>query len=257
MSVLDFLFPKKCAGCGKKGTYFCANCIRNSKLFFPRAAGIASLGLRSHFGEGGGDARQICPVCERASVDGVAHVQCRKRLTPDGLTSIWSYEKAPRELVLKLKYKYVSDVALSLAVPTSGVLKNTKRSAPNAPKWNTELVLVPIPLHWTRKNWRGFNHVEEVGKILSQLMGWQMANLLVRSKMAKQQVGLKGKERKENIQGVFVINPKALDTLGAHDTLNPLVLFDDVWTTGATMKEAAKVLKTAGFKRVWCLTLAR
>lgn len=232
MGILDAFFPKKCAGCGKTGTYFCANCIRNSKLFFP----------------------QICPVCERNSVDGVAHVQCRKRLTPDGLTSIWNYQKAPRELILKLKYKYVSDVALSLAVPTFGVLKNTKRSAPQAPKWNSKLVLVPIPLHWTRKNWRGFNHVEEVGKIFAKLMGWQMANLLVRSKMAKQQVGLKGKERKSNVEGVFEVSNNL--TIQQFNNID-VILFDDVWTTGATMKEAARVLKEAGFKHVWCLTLAR
>ena len=111
---------------------------------------------------------------------------------------------------------------------------------------------MPIPLHWTRNNWRGFNHVEEVGKILAQLMGWEMTNLLERSKMAKQQVGLKGKERKENVQGVFnlVPNPPA-------SSLDTIILFDDVWTTGSTMLEATRVLKQAGFKRVWCLTLAR
>ena len=230
MCILDIIFPKKCAGCGEFGTYFCVSCIQSSKLYFPQA----------------------CPKCERASIDGITHVRCRKRLTPDGLTSVWEYEKAPRELILKLKYKYVTDVGLSLAVPASGTLKNIKRSNPTSPKWTDKLILVPIPLHWTRNNWRGFNHVEEVGKILAQLMGWEMTNLLERSKMAKQQVGLKGKERKENVQGVFnlVSNPPA-------SSLDTIILFDDVWTTGSTMLEATRVLKQAGFKRVWCLTLAR
>ncbi len=231
VSLLDLLFPKKCAGCGEFGTYFCASCIQAAKPCFSQA----------------------CPVCERASIDGITHARCRKGLTPDGLTSVWEYEKAPRELILKLKYKYVTDVGLSLAVPASGTLKNIIRSNPASPKWtDKQLVLVPIPLHWTRNNWRGFNHVEEVGKILAQLMGWEMINLLVRSKMAKQQVGLKGKERKENIQGVF-----NLASNSPVSSLSQVVLFDDVWTTGATMLEAVKVLKKAGFKRVWCLTLAR
>lgn len=230
MGILDLIFPKKCAGCGEFGTYFCVSCIQSSKLYFPQA----------------------CPVCERASVDGATHVQCRKRFSPDGLTSVWAYEKAPRELVLKLKYKYVTDIALSLAVPASGTLKNIKRSSPASPKWTDKLILVPIPLHWTRKNWRGFNHVEEIGKILSQLMGWQMTNLLERSKMAKQQVGLKGDERRKNVQDVFELS----NNLTIQPSSN-IVLFDDVWTTGATMLEAVKVLKKAGFKKVWCLTLAR
>ncbi len=177
-----------------------------------------------------------------------------QKVAPDGLTAIWAYEGAPRKLIGKLKYKFVEEIALSLSSSASGMLKIMERNSPYSPRWEKDkLALVPVPLHWTRKNWRGFNHVEEVGKLLAGMMGWEVAPLLVRSVSTKPQVGLKGKERKKNIAGVFTLDP-AYTLSTVHYAL---ILFDDVWTTGATMKEAAKVLKEAGFKKVWCLTLAR
>lgn len=172
---------------------------------------------------------------------------------PDGLISIWNYEKAPRKLIQKLKYKFVSDVALSLAAPTAGILKIIQRNTPETPVWRDESwIIVPIPLHWTRENWRGFNQSEETAKLLAKLMNWKVIPILIRTKANKHQVGLRAEDRKKNVSGIFT-----LDTRGTFDTHTPVILFDDVWTTGATMLEATKVLKEAGFKKVWCLTLAR
>lgn len=232
MSIFDFFYPKRCAGCGKTGTYFCALCILSSKLH----------------------SRQVCPFCERDSVDGATHIRCVQKDLPDGLTAIWAYEGAPRKLITKLKYKFVREIAVTLASSAAGFLKNMPRNRPETPKWSDgKLAIVPIPLYWARKNWRGFNHTEEIAKILAGLTGWKVAPILKRTKPTKPQVGLKGKERIKNIQGIFAINSSyILDS-------NPyaLILFDDVWTTGATMREACRVLKLSGVKKVWCLTLAR
>ena len=57
-----------------------------------------------------------------------------------------------------------------------------------------------------------------------------------------------------NIKGVFALNPNYDFRITNYD---PLILFDDVWTTGSTLKEAAKVLKRAGINNLWALTLAR
>lgn len=232
MSLFDLFYPKRCVRCGRVGTYFCAACIKRVKLHFP----------------------QVCPVCERASLDGVTHGRCKRGYSPDGLTSIWSYEGAPRKLIHKLKYKYVSEIALSLASAAAGVLKSTERSTPYSPNYRRDkFTLVPIPLHWIRRNLRGFNQVEEVGKILAALMGWDVKPLLSRKKLTKSQVGLKGKERGKNIAGAFgLVSPYSLNP-----NPYPLILFDDVWTTGSTIREATRVLKKSGFKKVWCLTLAR
>ncbi len=231
MGIFDLFYPKRCAGCGKSGTYFCAQCIKKARPHFP----------------------QVCPVCERASIDGVTHGRCKRGYIPGGLSAIWAYEGAPKKLIHKLKYKYVSEVALSLAVPAAGILKNFKRSRPEAPNWSRDkFTLVPVPLHWVRRNLRGFNQVEEVGKILAHLMGWDMKFLLVRKKRTKSQVGLSEKERKKNVSGIFALDPSV-----RVNECTSVLLFDDVWTTGSTIREAIRVLKKSGFKKVWCLTLAR
>ena len=171
------------------------------------------------------------------------------------MTALWVYEGAPRKLILKLKYKFVSDIAECLATVAADLLKNWRQTLLTAPKWYKDpFSIVPIPLHWTRENWRGFNHAEELAKILAGLMNWQVVPLLVRGKRTKPQVGLKEEERKNNVAGIFEINSEYYSLMPSSCSL---ILFDDVWTTGATMKEACRVLKKAGFKNVWCLTLAR
>lgn len=232
MEIFDFFYPKHCVGCKKTGGYFCTSCQALAKLHFP----------------------QVCPVCERNSVGGVTHKGCKKAWVPDGLTALWVYEGIPRKLILKLKYKFVSDIAECCATIAADLLKDLHQSTPDAPKWGSDkFTIVPIPLHWTRENWRGFNHAEELSKLLAKEMGWQFANLLVRKKLTSPQVGLKEKQRKSNLNGAFVLNPHYSKFTIPYSVL----LFDDVWTTGATMKEACRVLKKAGFKSVWCLTLAR
>ncbi|MEK7521354.1 MAG: ComF family protein [Patescibacteria group bacterium] len=232
MGILNFLFPKTCIGCKKKGSYFCPDCAQSAKLHFP----------------------QVCPVCEQPSPDGVRHTYCDKHQTPNGLHSIWAYEGTPRKLIIKFKYRFISDIADELAETVAAHLKNYRPLSNKGPVWTEEkFTVVPIPLHWKRENWRGFNQSEELGKRIANKMGWDFQNLLVRAKRTKHQVGLRGKARRENVEGVFSLNPNIPTSQYSN-----VLLFDDVWTTGATMKEAAKIIKQAGVARqVWCLTLAR
>lgn len=229
-SILDFLFPKRCIGCKKQGSYFCPSCVESAKPHFP----------------------QVCPVCERPSPDGVRHKYCDKHQTPSGLHSIWAYEGAPRKLIIKLKYRFISDIADELAEIVTNSLKSYKSLAGNSVWLEEKVTVVPIPLHWKRENWRGFNQSEELGRQIASKMGWDFKNLLVRAKPTAHQVGLRGKSRRENVQGVFALNNHI-----AIQPSNNVIIFDDVWTTGATMKEATKVLKQSGAHSVWCLTLAR
>lgn len=154
---------------------------------------------------------------------------------------------------MKLKYKFVSDLADDLANRVVENLKNYKRMNNTSPDFmGGKFTIVPIPLHWQRYNWRGFNQSEELAKRVASKMGWNFVNLLVRTKNTKHQVGLKEKARKKNMESAFNLNN--------HMTIQPsdhLILFDDVWTSGSTLKEATKVLKSAGYKEVTCLTIAR
>ncbi len=219
MSLVDLIFPKKCLGCGKANTYLCKECIEKA-----RKEGF------------------FCPYCERFSIDGKTHFQCRREYGLDGLTSIWRYEGVIRKAILGLKYKFAMEIAKELAEASIPQLNRS---------YFKGYILVPIPLHWHRANWRGFNQAEEIGKILAKEMGWKfIPDLLIRKKSTTPQTELKGKERRKNTMDAFILNRK-------YKTRGKILLFDDVITTGSTMKEAAKVLKKEGAEKVWGLTIAR
>jgi ComF family protein len=113
---------------------------------------------------------------------------------------------------------------------------------------------VTIPVYRDRANWRGFNQAEEMGKIVAERLGLNFApNLLIKKRKTRPQTGLDKEKRLENLQGALAINPHSLLSI-SHQ---PLIILDDVWTTGATLKEAAKVLKRKGARVVWGLTFAR
>lgn len=82
-------------------------------------------------------------------------------------------------------------------------------------------------------------------------MGLGYAEALQRTRFTKSQMSLKGKARHQNIKNAFSSNTK-------YQIQNTyILLFDDVWTTGSTIKECCYVLKGGGVKKVWAITLAR
>jgi len=226
MGLLDLLFPRRCVSCGKFGNYFCRRCT--SKIEFIR--------------------QPVCPVCTKPAIDGVTHPRCRTRYTLDGLTSIFRYNGIIRQAVKLLKYRLVTDLAKEFIdlIPFSffqATLNNQQLP-----------ILVPIPLHPSRLRARGFNQVEVLGKILSRRLNIPMrTNILVRIKKTIPQVEMQDrKKRLENMEGVFSVQNLAVKELSNMTTL----LFDDVFTTGATLRSAANILKRSGVKKVWSITLA-
>ncbi len=77
-------------------------------------------------------------------------------------------------------------------------------------------------------------------------------NFLIRTKNTKPQTRLKEEERKKNVLDAFKVTPNILVSQYPN-----ILLFDDVWTSGSTLRESAKILKSAGAQKVWGLTLAR
>lgn len=221
MDLLNLIFPKTCLGCGKEGKYICSDCLAKVRL-----------------------ARPICPYCEKASIDGFTHIKCARKLGLDGLTAVWEYEGVARKAILSLKYKYSTEVGREL---TNLFIQEllTRRNPINVG------VLVPVPLYWYRENTRGFNQSIEVGKVVSAQMGWKFTpDLLVRKKSTIPQVELSGEKRRQNLKGVFALDSR-------FPLPDSAIVFDDVFTTGSTLREAAKVLKRVGVKKVWGLTIAR
>jgi len=113
-------------------------------------------------------------------------------------------------------------------------------------------LIVPVPLHKSRERARGFNQAFELSKPLANMAQIPvLANLLSRVRPTKIQAGLSRRERRMNVAGAFVLSrSKTIED-------KTVLLVDDVFTTGATLNECAKILRRNGARRVNVLTLAR
>jgi len=99
--------------------------------------------------------------------------------------------------------------------------------------------LVPIPLHWTRQWWRGYNQSELIANELSKLSGRPVLNCLKRIKRTQYQASLTADERQKNLSQAFELQkPGNADIYSG----KVFVLVDDIMTTGSTLESAGKVL---------------
>jgi ComF family protein len=116
----------------------------------------------------------------------------------------------------------------------------------------SDFVLVPIPLSKKKLKWRGFNQAEEIAKELADFLKIPLiSDCLIKIKETRDQVELSEKERRENVKGVFFVKNKE-KIIGKN-----VLLVDDVFTTGATMEEAARVLKETGAKKIVGIVVAK
>lgn len=163
---------------------------------------------------------------------------------PGERISVFKYEGVIRKAIISLKYKFSSDISEEIAELISKELKKMNLNL-------KEVVLVPIPLHPKRQKMRGFNQSEVVGEYLANKMRWELnKDILVKNTNTKPQVGLKGRERHLNLKNTFSLNKKQ-NLKG-----KTIIIFDDVYTTGSTIKEAIKVLKKTRPKKLMSLTIA-
>ena len=225
MDILDLIFPKECLECKSKGKYICDKCL--SKL--PAV-------------------KQICPVCQKASIDGFAHPKCLKPQSLDGLIVLWPYKGVIRRAIISLKYKFVKEISEELS---NLVLQKTK----DLFVFQKEVeVVTTVPLFWIRRNLRGYNQVDEIAEALARNFSFKFCpDLLIRKKHKDPQVTLSKKERAKNVQGVFSLNPRYRSIIRNAS----IILVDDVYTTGSTLKETGKVLKRSGAKGVWGLVITK
>ena len=230
MNLLDLLFPKSCVGCNKASTYFCQNCVAEIK-----------------------QTDLVCPMCERLSLGGLTHPICKRSWGMDGLWSLGIYDTPLKEAIQKLKYKFIEELATTLidiyieywARYQPMILDQIKKDR------GEDWLIIPVPLHKRRQNWRGFNQSALLGKLLAKKTGLAFADCLIRTKHTKPQMSLKSADRHQNIRGVFALKE------GGEIKNKKILLIDDVWTTGSTLKECTSVLKRNGAKSVWGITIAR
>jgi len=117
--------------------------------------------------------------------------------------------------------------------------------------WDVEAI-VPVPLHPKREKIRGFNQAQIIAKELAKYKGIELLEKkLIRVKNIPPQTSLEASERKKNVRGAFAVkNGESLKG-------KIILLVDDVYTTGATIKECSLALKKAGAREVRAITLAQ
>jgi ComF family protein len=112
--------------------------------------------------------------------------------------------------------------------------------------------IVPVPLHWRRRRWRGFNQAEILARHLSESTRIPLKpNALRRVRATRMQVRLPAHRRAENVRGAFALRP------GSYSSLPGIILVDDVVTGGHTVLECARVLRAGGAPEVWVAAFAR
>ena len=229
--IKDFLFPKICVDCGTEGQWWCKE--------------------HRHFLDQSGIWR--CPICKVENKTGSVCICCQKESHLDGIVSFFPFfEPSPlSELLHDYKYGFIKD----LEGLWQEMIVGNKVFRREDFWTNQDTTFSFIPLFPVRERWRGFNQAEKLAKIfLFQAREYfpekdfVLTDLLERVKKTRQQAKLKREERMENIKDAFKIKNRPQKRV---------VLIDDVFTTGATLQEAARICKEAGAQEVWALTLFR
>jgi len=173
-----------------------------------------------------------CPSCAMPSPGGAICGACLARPPSfDATFAPWLYDYPVDRLVLALKFQRRLALAPVLARPLQEL-------------WHSGAdIIVPMPLHRARLAERGFNQSAEIARCLAQSVGVPLAlDTLLRIRHTAPQSDLPHAERTGNVRGVFSCR-------GEIQGLS-VALVDDVMTTGATLREAARILKRAGAARV-------
>ncbi len=222
--ILDIIFPIQCLSCQSEGEWLCERCVSKLKLY------------NYH----------LCPICQVENKDGSVCGYCKSYSNLDGLFVVLEKSLLTQKMIHFIKYNYIIDIFPFLKPKLiDHYLLN--------PHLRDFFVLVPVPLHPRRYLSRGFNQSEIICNLIKETKGNRIdSGLLKKIKFNHHQVGLNANKRHENIDNSFVVNYET-NTLKS----DSILIVDDVYTTGSTLDECAKVLKLGGYTKVWALVLIR
>jgi ComF family protein len=158
----------------------------------------------------------------------------------DLLVAVWSYEPPLDSVIRGLKFSRLPYLGRHLAGPLANCLRQERLTLSS---------VVPVPLHWRRKLFRGYNQAEEIARPLARSLGLPFVRALSRCRPTRPQARLPLAERGEDLRTAFRVR-KPVDG-------QRVLLVDDVMTTGATLQAAASCLKGAGARAVIAAVAAR
>jgi len=228
--LFDLFFPRNCLGCKQPDTYLCRDCFNKIPLA----------------------ANNGCFFCEKITGQGRVCLNCKKDTYLDRVISATEYkEPLTRELIKAFKYHFVTE----LSEPLAQLLIRTIEANFLLSTDKSQFLIIPIPLHRHRLRYRGFNQAELIAQELAKHFHLPVDIEILQRRIAKApQAKISDTEkRKLNLIDVFALNSEVKNKLKG----KTILLIDDVITTGATLSEAAKILRQNGAKEVWALTIAK
>lgn len=162
----------------------------------------------------------------------------------DQNAALWVYAGNIRQAILDYKYHgmkiYTDFFAARLAGSYGWWIRSKKPQ-----------LLIPVPIHARKQRIRGYNQAGLLASGISQLTGIPVShNLLVRTKFTDPQKTLTAEERRKNLEKVMQVHPERVEAIPER-----VMIIDDIYTTGSTLDACAAVLKKAGVKEVYGLTL--
>jgi ComF family protein len=217
----------------------CPACLADIQPIRGRVCSICGERVLSPYAQSDPEGMIRCPVCRR-----VKHPFTRA-------VAYGSYDGGLRELIHLLKYNGVRPASSVLGRMLAECLTQLE------PEFEDEEILIlPVPLYKGKRRQRGFNQAEmitrEAMRFYPEKARFAMENdILQRVRDTQSQIGLTSHQRRENMRGAFAVSG------AAEVTGRSIVVVDDVYTTGTTLSECARVLRKAGATRVWAVTVAR
>ena len=218
MKILDLFFPRQCLGCKKTWAYLCKDCKKK---------------LQPHL--------EICPFCHKYSTDYETCIDCKmnKNNALDGILVPFSYSWFLKKIILKLKYYHKSDVVDFLIDRVVLAIYANQALVRRFEKWN--VIISGVPSHWYRRYFvKWYNQSYLLSSTLSDKL-WAEHKLFVKKiKNTKSQASLDRQWRLKNLKNVFEFDG---DIWFLKD-IKTMILVDDITTTGSTMNEVAKLIKS-------------
>lgn len=225
--ILDLLFPRRCPLCGKISNGFCADCAK--KIRYVR--------------------QPFCFRCGRPLADEEDEFCASCAARPAAYTkgrALYLYAEPVRGALYQVKSKnkreYLEYFADDLAKRLGGEIR----------RWKVQAV-IPIPMHRQAQRRRGYNQAELLASLLGKRLELPVCRALKKVRQTAEQKELDHRARSANLKGAFAPDPKYLKE--GRLPWKRVLLADDIYTTGSTVNEAAKVLKRMGVEQVYFVTL--
>ncbi|MBI2113248.1 MAG: ComF family protein [Candidatus Wildermuthbacteria bacterium] len=207
-----------CVGCKTEGAYICQKC----SLFISEAS-------------------PICPGCWKETVHGRIHSSCSGSL--DGFSCVWEYQGIVAKILQLAKERGIRDAYEEMVARAFFTMANNEEQFSQF----FSLLCLPhtgisfVPMDKIEEKKRGYNQAKVISDLIANVLQKESVPLLQRAR------------NPENLQDLME-GPFKAKSVQRFETV---VLIDDIWRSGVTMKECAQTLKQAGVRNVWGFTLAR